>query len=98
VDLDGEQLRGAPRYQATARVFEALDGRQVQFSGRRWLIEVYSVTDQAGARWVQLGLRGESDRLMTLKLPPGGSERDALEGLGSVLSEPTPMFEGLDVA
>jgi hypothetical protein len=96
VDVTPEQLlSGYPRPE---QLFEALDGQSVSSGGQRWLIEVYSVTELAGARWVQLGLHGEHERSMTLKLPQGGDEREAMEALAAQLAAPATLFEGLEVA
>jgi hypothetical protein len=46
-------------------VFDALDNRALRLLGRNWQVHVYSVSDQGGGRWVQLGLESTDHRLMS---------------------------------
>ena len=82
-------------------VFTGLDGRDISISGHHWAVEVYSVTDQPGGRWLQLGLKGddeEQDHLLTLRLPSGSGVDVAARALSSWLADPTQMAEIVHVA
>lgn len=80
------------------RLFAALDGSEVQTSGCRYDLEVYSVTDQATGRWVQLGLRGTQEHLVTLRLPIESGLSEATTALSRWLSDPAHAAESLHVA
>ena len=49
------------------RLFRALDGRWIAVSGNRWRAEVYGVLQEGGWRWVQVGLHGARDHMLTLR-------------------------------
>ncbi|MEO7190118.1 MAG: hypothetical protein ABI051_03610 [Vicinamibacterales bacterium] len=80
------------------RLFTALDGSEVRTSGRRFDLEVYSVTDQQTGRWVQLGLRGLHEHLITLRLPQQSGLQEAAVALSAWLSDPAHVDEILEVA
>ena len=82
----------------SARLCAALDGSEVRTSGLRFDVEVYSVTDQSTGRWVQLGLRGSQEHLITLQLPRQSGLREATTALSEWLSDPTHVAEILEVA
>jgi hypothetical protein len=82
----------------TERLFAALDGSEVLASGRRFDLEVYSVTDQPTGRWVQLGLKGLHDHLVTLRLPRQSGLREATTALSEWLADPSHVAEILEVA
>ncbi len=63
------------------QLFNALDGCYLQIGGHRHRIEIYSVCDQGGHRWVQLGLVGHSSYMITLKVAAGGGVEDTLIAL-----------------
>jgi hypothetical protein len=86
------------RFVEPKRVFVALDGREVLVSGRRWRIEVFSVRDVAGRRWIQLALRGKFEQTFTLKLPAGAGARPAVHAVTSRLTNPSPIGDVLHVA
>jgi hypothetical protein len=79
-------------------LFAALDGRTLTVSGRRWLVEVYSVCDSAGRRWIQLGLDGRPHYMLTLKLAAEDGVRHAILALSSWLANPAQGREILNVA
>lgn len=68
------------------RLFDSLDGCNVVAAGRMWRIEVYSVSDLDGRRWVQLALKGCPDVSLTMKLDAGTSERGAVGAIYSWLT------------
>lgn len=73
-------LEDAPPFGTTAqstlsaeRLFRALDGRWIAVAGDRWQAEVYGVTQEGGWRWVQLGLHGAREHMITIRaLPTSG--------------------------
>ena len=89
--------RSGPERKAD-RLFAALDGSEVLTSGHRFDLEVYSVTDQATGRWVQLGLRGSHEHLVTLRLPKQSGLQEATTALSAWLADPAHAEEVLDVA
>src|SRR6266542_5192248 len=46
----------APQPPSPEQLYSALDGREVEVLGKRHRVEVYSVRDEIGRRWVQLAL------------------------------------------
>lgn len=60
---------GAMPVASPERVFEALDGRWFSVSGDHWCAEVYGVLQEGGWRWVQLGLHGAREHIITLRTP-----------------------------
>ena len=69
-------------------VFSALDGCQLNVNGAPWLVEVYSVTDALGVRWVQLGLRASQLYLATIKMGCTNSLQGVTSALIAWLSDP----------
>jgi hypothetical protein len=82
------------------RMFDALDGRDLYVSGHHWHMEVFSVSDEAQHRWVQLGLSGDQTFMLTLRLNAGAGEEPAIEALSSWLGRPSdvPANQILNVA
>ncbi len=80
------------------RVFAALDGRELLVSGRRWRIEVFSVRDLAGLRWIQLAIKGTSRMTFALKLDAGAGVRRAVEAVSSLLMSPAQRSDMSNVA
>jgi hypothetical protein len=80
------------------RLFAALDGSEVRMPGHRFDLQVYSVTDQATGRWVQLGLHGTQEHLVTLCLPSRSGLQEAATALSEWLRDPSHGSEVLDVA
>lgn len=83
---------------APRRLFAALDGRELLVSGRRWKIEVFSVRDLSGLRWVQLALKGKSRLTFALSLDPGAGVRRVVEAVTSQLSSPAQLSDMSNVA
>jgi hypothetical protein len=80
------------------RLFAALDGRELLVSGRRWRIEVFSVRDLAGLRWVQLALKGKSRLTFALKLDAGAGVRRVVDAVITQVSNPAPLSDISNVA
>ncbi len=80
------------------RLREALEGRAVTVSGQSWRLEVYSVLDYAGRRWVQLALEGEPHYMLTLNLAVGAGAHRALLALAACLANPSDSVGILNVA
>jgi len=88
---------GSP-LRAADRLFAALDGSEVRTLGQCFNLEVYSVTDQSSGRWLQMGLRGPHDYLVTLRLPKQSGIQQATRALSAWLADPARIEEWLDVA
>jgi hypothetical protein len=55
------------------RVFRGLDGCWIAVAGDRWRAEVYGVIQEGDWRWVQVGLHGAREHMITLRtLPTSG--------------------------
>lgn len=70
------------------RVFDVLDGSALSISGHQWLVEVFSVSDQAPHRWVQVGVSGDQNYMLTLRLNLGAGAQPAIDALSSWLDRP----------
>ena len=79
--------RLVPAFVPAERLFSALDGRDLTIAGGRWRLEVYSVSDFQGHRWVQLALDGLKRCMVTVKLSP-------TDGVSRVLSGVTSWVRG----
>jgi hypothetical protein len=90
--------RARRRYVEPKRVFVALDGRELIVGGRRWRIEVFSVRDLAGLRWIQLALRGTYALTFALKLDAGAGARRAVMAVTSKLMSPAVFDDVPNVA
>jgi len=75
-----------------------LDGRAVTISDRSWRLEVYSVIDCAGRRWVQLALEGDPHYMLTLNLAMGAGLQRVLLALASCMANPSEARGILNVA
>jgi hypothetical protein len=80
------------------RLFAALDGRELLVAGLRWRIEVFSVRDLAGLRWVQLALKGKSRQTFALKLDAGAGVQRAVEAVVSRITSPAQLSDMSNVA
>ena len=74
-------------------LFSVLDGRELTVNGRTWQVKVYGIRDEAGRRWIQLGLEGASTHLVTLRLSPGDGERHAVLKLASWMANPSDFSD-----
>jgi hypothetical protein len=90
--------RARTHFVAPRRLFAALDGRELLVSGRRWRIEVFSVRDLAGLRWIQLALKGKSRQTFALKLDAGAGVRRVVEAVTTQLSSPAQLGDMSNVA
>lgn len=80
-------------------LFMALDGRGLTTAGERFRLEVFSVRDEAGIRWVQLALNGsETRRLLTLRLKTGDNAQHAIFTLAAWLADPAATPDVFNVA
>ena len=71
------------------QLFSGLDGRAINVARRRWILEVFSVLEQHGWRWIQLTLSGEPQYTLILRLTPGEGAVHALSLLSSWLVNPS---------
>ena len=89
---------GREREVRPERLREALEGRAVTVSGQSWRLQVYSVLDYAGRRWVQLALEGDPHLMLTLNLAVGAGAQRALLALALCLANPSDPVGILNVA
>lgn len=75
----------APRFVEPDALFGALDGRHLVALGGHWEVEVYSVADWSGKRWIQVGLHGAQRYLVLLRLAVGDGPGSAVSALVSWL-------------
>jgi hypothetical protein len=73
-------------------LFGALDGRHLVAMGNHWRVEVYSVCDRSGRRWIQLGLEGAQRYLVLLRLSAGDGAASAVSALISWLAHAAMIF------
>jgi hypothetical protein len=78
-------------------VFQALDGRDVTVLGHRWRLEVFSVLELAGRRYVQLSVNGPARYMLTLRMRLDTEARYAIRTLLPWLTRPAGSGEVLDV-
>lgn len=78
-------------------LFWALDGRDLVVLGRRWHVEVFSVVELAGRRYVQLSLEGLTHYMLTLRLKAETPVRRLIPAVLSWLARPTTSGEIIDV-
>ena len=97
VDTDLLPLIGHPHRQRLApyvpadRLFVALDGRDLTIGGGQWRIEVFSVSECDGDRWVQLALSGEKHGMLTMKVSTSDGAGRVLLGISSWIGDaPAP--------
>jgi hypothetical protein len=50
-------------------LFTELNGCQIGRGDERATVEIYSVSDQAGHRWIQVGLHGATETMFTVEVP-----------------------------
>jgi hypothetical protein len=79
-------------------LFSALDGRRVSASHHQWRVTVFSVYEEGGQQWVQLGLHGYRDYTLTLCLGPEEGAGDATAILSSWLANPASTSHIRNVA
>lgn len=89
----------APDPVTPQELFVALDGRGIAAAGDRYRIEVFSVRDEAGNRWVQLTLAGDRARhMLTLRLRTGDNTQHAIFALSAWLADPAASADIFNVA
>lgn len=93
--------RGAlerPQPDSCETLFWALDGRDLVVLGKRWRVEVFSVVELAGRRYMQLSLDGSTHYMLTLRLAPETSVRRLIPAVLSWLTHPTTSGEVVDAS
>jgi hypothetical protein len=80
-------------------LFQALDGRVLLAPSGPQRVEVFSVRDEAGVRWVQLALKGEASRkFLTVSLKLEDTAHQAISTLSAWLTDPTATNNVFNVA
>jgi hypothetical protein len=87
-----------PRLVTPDDLFDALNGSDLTVSGRKWRIEVYSIRDRAGLRWVQLALNGDPCHMLAVNVRTGDGPAPVLDALSSWLVNPGSTNAILPVA
>ena len=67
-------------------LFATLDGRSITMPNGAWLIEIHSIFDEAGFRWIQLTLKGNPPYSMTFQINSGDDADEAVRALSMWLS------------
>jgi hypothetical protein len=88
VDGDAESRRSAGPAISLDHLFEALDGRTVTLFHRRWEIQVFSITEQHGWRFLQLSLAGDPEHLLTLRTSAWATVDETLREVSRWLARP----------
>jgi hypothetical protein len=70
------------------RLFEALDGRTVSLFHRRWEVQVFSITEHHGWRWLQLTLAGDPEHMLTLRTSVWAGVDETLREISRWLARP----------
>ena len=78
-------------------LFSLLDGRELIVLGRRFRVDVFSVCEMGGCRYVQLSLHGVEDYMLTLRLGGLRTSNGSCPRLLSWLDAPATSGEVLDV-
>jgi hypothetical protein len=93
----GASLAERPRF-TSERLFQELDGRKLRVLHTDWTIEVYSIYEEAGARWLQLRLGGTPEHTLTVRATAGDAVERILGALADWLVHPSKIHDVLDVA
>lgn len=70
-------------------LFHALDGCELRARGELWHLEIFSVCELGGARYVQLALNGSERHMLTLRVNHDADIRRLIPRLLSWLLKPT---------
>ena len=62
-------------------LFATLDGRSITTPQGAWFIEIQSIVDEAGLRWIQLTLTGNPLYSLTFQVNPGDDADEAVRAL-----------------
>ena len=85
-----------PLAPSAEELFSAVDGHELAVFDRRWTVEVFSVAEINGARFIQLALRGISDHMLTLRVRPPAGAPDVFSRLLTWLRPPIPAGTVVD--
>ena len=83
---------------ARERLFESLDGRTITVTGRTWEIRVHGISEEPGAWWLQLSLKGSPEYTITMRTPLFQTAHDTMCRLSRWLADPSQADEALTVA
>jgi hypothetical protein len=86
-----------PEPESCESLFWALDGRDLVVLGKRWHVEVFSVVELAGRRYLQLSLNGITHYMLTLRVAPDAPVRRLIPAVLTWLTHPTASGEVIDV-
>jgi hypothetical protein len=88
----------APLVPSAEDLFSAVDGHDLAVFDRHWTVEVFSVAEINGARFIQLALRGLSDHMLTLRVVPPADAHDVVSRLLAWLKHPVPTGTVVDAS
>jgi hypothetical protein len=74
----------------TEHLFNALDGRWITAAGDQWRAEVYGVLEEGGWRWLQVGLHGPRNHMITFRTAPTSAIGEVIQALTAWLSGSDP--------
>jgi hypothetical protein len=86
-----------PAVDSCQSLFWALDGRNFVVLGKRWHVEVFSVVELAGRRFIQLSLDGPAHHMLTLRLTPHTPARQLIPAVLVWLAHPDSSGAVIDV-
>ena len=96
--VDTHPVQWAQRLVTPDDLFDMLDGSDLTVGGRTWRIEVYSIRDRAGLRWVQLALNGDPFHMLAVRVQTGDGPEPVVNALSSWLINPGSTTAILPVA
>jgi hypothetical protein len=76
-------------------LFSQLDGRIVRVGSAGWRVEVFSVWIEE-VRWLQIGLKGPSEHMLTLRVPLAATAVDILDEVDTWLRTPSEVLRASD--
>jgi hypothetical protein len=78
-------------------LFSLLDGRELIVLGRRFHLDVFSVCELGGCRYIQLSLRGTEEFMLTLRVATGVDLGHIVPRLITWLAHPSSSGEVLEI-
>jgi hypothetical protein len=78
-------------------LFALLDGRELIVLGRHFRIDVFSVCEMGGCRYIQLSLHGSEEYMLTLRVASGADSSQVIPRLLNWLTRPSTSGEVLNL-
>ncbi len=80
---------------SSEQLLQQLNGQTIVVGPTTWRIDVYSIVENDGYRWVQVGLDGGCRRTVLLKLEYLADDKDAIAALEDWLDDSTALHGGV---